>query len=737
MLFVASLWGNAMKLVTKVLLAWAFVTTTAAVAAITIPAPPPTKTDATVDTVQGTQVADPYRWLENWEDPAVKAWSDAQNTRTRAYLDALPYRKQVQDKLARLIKAASPSYTQLLARGTHVFALYSDPAFQQPMLVTLNAAADPASRKAVLDPNAIDAGGHTAIDWFVPSFDGSKVAVSLSRNGSEEGTLHVYDVASGKEIDKPIAGVQFPTAGGSAAWTRDGSGFWYTRYPGAETPEADRHFFQQAYFHKLGSDAAKDPLVLGAKDGLERVSEIFLDTRYGQSEGFVGVQRGDGNQWAFYVLPKTGPAIEVATYDDHLVYATLGPDGAIYAISRNGAPNGKIVKLKAPFKTGGLASAPVIVPESDVAILSGGAEAQQQDLALSGTRLFVRDIVGGPNQVRVFDLGGKPQGKLPLPDIAGNDDIAPLVNGDVLFNVETFTRPVYYALWHPATGKVEETGLKVTSPVSFADAEVVRGFAISKDGTRVPVSIIKRKDARLDGTNPTLLYGYGGYGISQTPFFLGAGWRVWLDAGGIFADANIRGGAEYGERWHEQGMLTKKQNVFDDFAAVAQFLIDNKYTSHERLALRGGSNGGLLMGAEITQHPELAHTIISQVGIYDMVRWENDPNGAFNASEFGTIKNPDEFKALYAYSPYHHVAKGTAYPAVLLMTGATDGRVNPMHSRKFAAALQAATSSGRPILLRTSANSGHGIGSSLDERIAERTDELTYLFDQMGIVPKP
>ncbi len=725
-----------MRIFSRFLLAGAFAAATAAVAA-TIPAPPPTRTDAIVDTVQGTQVHDPYRWLENWDDPAVKTWSDAQNARTRAYLDALPYRKQVQDKLARLIKAASPSYTQLLARGTRVFALYSDPAFQQPMLVTLNASADPASRKSVLDPNVLDAGGHTAIDWFVPSFDGTKVAVSLSQNGSEDGTLHVYDVASGKEIDKPIAGVQFPTAGGSAAWTRDGSGFWYTRYPGAETPEADRHFFQQAYFHKLGSDVAKDPLVLGAKDGLERVSEIFLDTRYGQSEGFVGVQRGDGNQWAFYVLPKNGPAIEVAIYDDHLVYATLGPDGAIYAISRNGAPNGKIVKLKAPFKTEGLASAPVIVAESDVAILSGGAEAQQQDLALSATRLFVRDIVGGPNQVRVFDLDGKPLGKLPLPEIAGNDDIAPLAGGDVLFNVATFTRPVYYALWHPATGKVEETGLKVTSPVSYDDAEVVRGFAISKDGTKVPVSIIKRKDAKLDGTNPTVLYGYGGYGISETPFFLGAGWRVWLDAGGIFADANIRGGAEYGERWHKDGMLTKKQNVFDDFAAVAQFLIDSKYTSHDRLALRGGSNGGLLMGAEITQHPELAHTVISQVGIYDMVRWENDPNGAFNASEFGTVKNPDEFKALYAYSPYHHVARGTAYPAVLLMTGATDGRVNPMHSRKFAAALQAATSSGRPILLRTSANSGHGIGSSLDERIAERTDELTYLFDQMGITPAP
>ncbi|MEI9886621.1 MAG: prolyl oligopeptidase family serine peptidase [Rhizomicrobium sp.] len=722
-----------MKYLSHVLAA-AALAATAAVAA-TIPLPPPGQPGATVDTVHGVRVADPYRWLENADDPKVKAWSDAQNARTRAYLDALPYRGKVKDALTRLIKATSPSYSHLEARGGRVFALYSDPKFQQPLLVTLDTKATPSSRKALLDPNTLDAKGLTAIDWFVPSFDGSKIAVSLSRNGSEDGTLHVYDVATGKEIDKPIPRVQFPTAGGSAAWARDGKGFWYTRYPGKERPQADRNFFQQVYFHALGGDAAKDPLVLGAKDGLERISEIFLDSRYGRDEGFVAVQHGDGNQWAFYVLPRNGAAIRVATYGDHLAFATLGPDGAIYAISRDGAPNGKIVKLKPPFAAGALARAPVIVPESKVAILSGGAAEQQSDLALGDTRFFVRDIVGGPNQVRVFDLDGKPLGKLPLPQIAANDEIVPLADGDVLFDVKTYLRPAYFALWHPATGKTEETGLKITSPVSFADAEVVRVFATSKDGTKVPVNLIMRKGTRLDGSHPLLLYGYGGYGLSETPFFLGAQWRLWLDAGGIYADANIRGGAEYGERWHKEGMLLKKQNVFDDFAAVAQYLIDQRYTSHDRLALFGGSNGGLLMGAEITQHPDLARAVVSAVGIYDMVRWENDPNGAFNTAEFGTIKDPAQFKVLYGYSPYHHVAQGAAYPSVLMLTGATDGRVNPMHSRKFAAALQAATTSGRPILLRTSANSGHGIGSSLDERIAQRTDILTFLFDQLGMKP--
>ena len=699
-----------------------------------VPPPPPTPADNVVDTIQGVRIADPYRWLENWNDPKVQAWSDAQNTRTRAYLDRLPGRAAIKNKLTALIKATSPSYYQLEARGTRVFAMYSDPAKQQPMLVTLNASADPKSRKALIDPNVLDAAGHTEIDWFVPSNDGTKVAISLSQNGSEDGTLHVFDVASGKEVDKPIPRVQYGTAGGSLAWTADGKSFWYTRYPGPDAPASEQHFNMQVYFHALGSDAQKDPLALGKADGLERVSEVFLSNRFNLGSIMAMVQRGDGNIWAFYILAPGAKAVKVGDYPDKIVYATLGPDGAIYGISRMNSSNGKIVKLKPPFAMHALASAPVIVPEGSSAILSGGAEQGEPDLAFSKDRLFVRDIVGGPNEVRIFALDGKPMGKLPLPPIAGNSEVETLANGDVLFDISTYLRPRYYAEWHPATGKSEETGLKVTSPISFADAEVVREYATSKDGTKVPVNIIRRKGTKLDGRNPTLLYGYGGYGISQTPRFLGATWRLWLDHGGVYAVANIRGGAEFGERWHQEGMLTKKQNVFDDFAAAGQHMIDAHYTNHDKLALLGGSNGGLLMGALITQHPELARAVVSAVGIYDMLRVELDPNGSFNVTEFGTVKNPEQFKALYAYSPYHHVVKGTAYPAVLMLTGATDPRVNPMQSRKFTAALQAATSAAdHPILLRTSKNSGHGIGSSLDERIAETTDQLSFLFDQLGM----
>ena len=691
------------------------------------------------DVYHGVAVNDPYRWLENASDPLVTNWTEAENQRTRAALDALKSREPIKRQLTRLITASAPSYSDLQARGAEVFALYNDPNRQQPALVTLNAQADPASRRVLLDPNLIDPSGLTAIDWYVASPDGRYVAVSLSKGGSEDGTLHIYVAATGVEAGLPIPRVQYPTAGGSLAWSRDGQGFWYTRYPGDDAPAAERHFHMQVYSHALGADWHSDPLVLGERDGLERVSEIFLDNRYAQAEVLASVQRGDGGEWAHYVLRPGAPPLQVATYADKIVYAAIGPDDALYGVSRAGAPNGKIVKLarvKSLRPGASLATAPVIVAESDVAILTDGAEQHQPDLTLDGRHLILRDIVGGPNQLRVFDHDGQPLFKLPLPEVSANSEVEPLACGDVLFDVSTYLRPRYYLRWTPSTGRVIEAGLGGQSPIDFSDAEVTRAFATSADGTKVPVNIIRRKDQPLNGQAPTLLYGYGGYGISMTPSFLGAMRRIWLDTGGVYAVANIRGGSEFGERWHQDGALTHKQNVFDDFAAAGDYLIKAGYTSHDQLAIMGGSNGGLLMGASLTQHPDLAHAVVSSVGIYDMLRVELDPNGAFNVTEFGSVKDPAQFKALYAYSPYHHVKMGVAYPALLMLTGANDGRVNPMQSRKFTAILQADSSSGLPILLRTSSSSGHGIGSSLAERIDQQTDELAFLFDQLR-VPYP
>ena len=397
--------------------------------------------------------------------------------------------------------------------------------------------------------------------------------------------------------------------------------------------------------------------------------------------------------------------------------------------SRLNAPNGQVVKLKAPY-VGGFAKAAVIVPQGAVAMV---ADSQTRTLAITSQHIFVRFIDGGPSVVRYYDLSGRNERAIRIPAISSVSTIEPLPDGDVLYPVNSYLQPQYVLRWSATTGLSAPTKIAVTSPIDYSDAEVVRAFAISKDGTKIPLNIIRRRGTKLDGSNPTLLYGYGGFGISQTPGFLGASRRLWLDAGGVFVVANIRGGGEYGEPWHLQGNLTHKQNGFDDFYAAGRWLIGAGYTRADRLALQGGSNGGLLMGVTLTQHPDLARAVISSVGIYDMTRVELDPNGAFNVTEFGTVKDPTEFKALFAYSPYHHVATNVRYPAVLLMTGAHDGRVNPMHSRKFAAALQAAN--GGPIFLRTSATSGHGIGSSLDERIGEQTDQLMFLYDQLGLTP--
>lgn len=703
-----------------------------------LPPPPATATDSAIELIHGVRVADPYRWLENADDPKVVAWSDAQNARTRSYLDGLASHGPLAVELKRLYTTTSPYYYNLVARGEHVFAVYRDPKQQQPIIVALNAAAEPASRITVLDPNVLDAKGLTAFDWFVPSPDGTRIAVSLSENGSEDGTLHVYDVASGKEIDTPIDRVQYATAGGSLAWTSDSRGFWYTRYPGPERSESERHFHLQVYLHRLGAPVGGDPIALGAKHGLERISEIVLKNAVGQSAVLASVGRGDGGQFAYFVLTEGKPPVEVSSYEDQIVSATLGPDGVLYGVSRAGALNGKVVKLPPPFKRAGLAHAPVIIPESTVSILTAAIGAGGNP-TVAGDRLYLRYINGGPTEVRLFDLAGAPHGLLPLPPISSNGEILALNSGAVLFDVDSYLVPAHYERFDPATNRAVATELKQASSVTFDDAEVVRESATSKDGTSIPINIIRKKGTRLDGTNPTLLYGYGGYGISETPYFLGPTWRVWLDAGGVFALANIRGGSEFGERWHREGMLTKKQNVFDDFAAAAEHLVSAHYTEHARLAFLGGSNGGLLMGALITQHPDLPRAVVSAVGIYDMLRVELDPNGSFNTTEFGTVKSAAEFKALYAYSPYHNVRNRTAYPAVLMLTGATDARVNPMQSRKFTAALQAASSSDYPLLLRTNKTSGHGIGSALDETIAERSDILAFLFDQLGMswLPAP
>jgi len=686
--------------------------------------PPATRAGEVTDTYHGTSVADPYRWLENGSDPAVREWTAKQSTRTRAYLDALPVRAKLRTRLEKYISESSPRYYSLHAADGAVFAMYFDPARQQPSLRLLGPELDPAKARNILDPNVLDPSGAMAIDWYKPSPDGKRVAVSLSKGGSEDGSLYVFDTATGKQVGEVIPRVNFPTAGGDVAWAPDGRGFWYTRYPGDERPEADRHFYVQVYFHEIGSDPSKDPHVFG--DGLPKVAEIQLD--YSREAGalLISVQDGDGGEFAHWISKEGGGWAQVTRFKDGVDFAAFGPDRALYLVSEHKAPRRQVLRL-APGVTD-LAKATVLIPAGEDAIPINFFG--EDPLCFLGDRMYVSYLSGGPSRLRAFGLDGKPAGEVALPDIAAVDEMEAL-GDDLLYSVETYLAPNrFYRL---SGGRSTPTALAVTSPVRFDDVEVVRAFAISKDGARVPVNIMRRKGTKLDGDNPTLLYGYGGYGISQTPGFLGGSRRVWFDAGGVYAIANIRGGGEYGEEWHQQGMLTRKQNVFDDFIAAAELLISEKYTRPGRLAIRGGSNGGLLVGAALTQRPDLFRAAVAQVAIFDMLRVELDPNGQFNVTEFGTVKDPDQFRALYAYSPYHRVREGAKYPAVFLSTGENDGRVNPANSRKMAARLQAATASGWPIYLVTTDAAGHGQGSPLSVQIDQSADYLAFLFDQLGM----
>jgi prolyl oligopeptidase len=696
-----------------------------------LPAPPATPSGTATDTYWGVTVKDPYRWLENGADPNVHAWSVAQDARARSYLDALPVRRQIHDRLMSLLSRNSPSYAGLYPAGGKIFATYTQPPKQQPMIAILGPDADPATARVIVNPNELNPQGTTAIDWFVPSPDGSKVAVSLSNNGSEDGTLHVFDVASGKDSGLRIPFVQFPTGGGSLAWRHDSTGFWYTRYPGADAPPDRQHFYQQVYYHHLGDDPAHDTYVAGRD--FPKVAEIALDARQSPGPVMMSVANGDGGEFAHYIIGTDGAVHQVTHFADKVIAAQIGPDGATYLISRQGAPHGKLLRLRAGDTD--LAHAQTLVPEGD-GVLSGGGEFGGAAVAITDRALYLRELVGGPYRVAAYTLAGKALPDLPVPPVATVHEVVPVGGGQLLYSVETYLRPPYFERYDAITGRATESELAEKAAENFDDAAVTRVFATSKDGTKVPLNIIALKSAKRDGRNPTLLYGYGGYNISETPSFLGARGRLWLDGKGIYAVASLRGGGEYGEAWHAQGALTHKQNVFDDFYACAQYLLTSHWTSVPDLAALGGSNGGLLMGAMITQHPRSFRAVVSLVGIYDMLRVELDPNGAFNTTEFGTVKNQAQFRALYAYSPYHHVVPGTKYPAIFMATGEHDGRVNPMHSRKMIAALQAADSSGLPVLLSINSHAGHGIGSSLSIRVDQAADYDAFLFDQLGMTLK-
>jgi prolyl oligopeptidase len=680
-------------------------------------------------TYHGVTVTEDYRWLENARLDQTRSWTMAQNRRTRSYLENLPFYGAVRRRAAAVLKAEAVRYDALRHAGSAYFAFKRQPPKQQPFLVVLSSLDDLSDERVLVDPNQIDNSGSATIDWFQPSPDGSLVAASLSSHGTRDGTVHVYRTTSGELTGDAVPRVTGGTAFGSLAWAGDSPGFWYTRYPSpGERPGGDVDFYQEVWYHPLGDSLEDDHRELAGVFADNRIAENFLSASPDGQWVMDRVQKGDGGQWQVFVRAQAGGDWWLAAdVGDKVSYAAFGP-GALYLLSRLDAPHGKVLRL--PLQAGAtVAHAAEVVPEADVTI-EGGALASP--LAVTDRWLWLLDMDAGWSSLRRFDLHGRPAGPAEVPPNSAVDGLVRLGGNEVAYATESFTGP---RSWWRASGQSapRRTALVTETPLDFSGFEVSREFAAS-GGTLVPVTLIVKRGTLRDGTAPALLTGYGGFGISLKPRF-DPGWLPWLEQGGVLAVAHTRGGGEYGEDWHHAGRLAAKQNVFDDFAACARFLIESHLTTSKRLAILGGSNGGLLMGAMLTQHPGLCRAVVAMVPVMDMLRVELDPNGTFNVTEYGTVNDPELFQAMRAYSPYHNVKDGAAYPAVLLTAGESDPLAKAYHAKKMAARLQAATSSSQPVLLRVESG-GHG-PNSLDQRGSELADVYAFLFNRLSIDYRP
>ena len=679
--------------------------------------PPKTEKRPLEENFHGTKVVDNYRWLEDGTNADTQKWVEAEMAYTRGLLDPLPGRDAIHKRLTELLSIGSITSPQM--GGKYYFYTRREGMQNQPIVYVREGVEG--KDRVLFDANQLAADGTIALDWYQPSENGRYLVYGTSSSGSEMSTLHIVETKTGTLLPDTIE----RTRAASIAWTHDNSGFYYTRYPKkGDVPEGQEMYNRHVFYHELGSDPATDPPIFGEGRDAEDWPSVNLD-----NDGrllLITVSQGWTKSELFLMDLKKGTPPTRITTGKNFLYSASVYNGRLYIVTNEDAPRYRVFMAEAGD-----------YERDDWKELIPQTASVLQGVGVWGGKLFAQYEQNASSQLEIFDLNGNKLRDLALPTIGTVFASDGKWNRDEIFyGFYSFTVAPSVYRYDLKSGSTS-LWAKVEAPsIDPAAYDVEQEWYHSKDGTRMPMFVVCKRGLKKDGHNPTLLTAYGGFNVSLTPSFSRTAY-LWMEHGGVFAVANLRGGAEFGEDWHRAGMLDKKQNVFDDMIAAAEYLIAEKYTDKDHLAIQGGSNGGLLMGAMITQRPELFRAVVCQVPLLDMLHYQDFQIAKLWIPEYGTAENPEQFKWLYAYSPYHHVKAGEEYPAVLFMTADTDTRVDPMHAKKMAALMQAEAKNGssrtRPILLRIESKAGHGAGKPVTKQIEEYTDLYSFLFWQLGV----
>ena len=676
------------------------------------PAPePPPRTEARIveDQMHGATVQDPYRWLEDGEAEETRQWIDEQSAYARQYLDALAMREGIRSRMTEILASGSIS-TPVEAGGRY---FYSRREGDQDQPVVYMRQRLEGEDRVLLDANSMSQDGTTTIDWYVPSKDGELLAYGKSTEGTETSTMYIRNIATGADLPDLFPKVRFA----NPQWLKDGSGFYYSRPRDPESIGPGEELYnRRIYFHKLGRGYEQDPEIFGAGLDEEQIPDAILseDERYLMLDTFLGWGRNH-----LYVRNlATGETVTIAE-DGEFSYAGEIVGDTLYLHTNADAPRYRLVAVD--LKRPRAANWKTVIPESDSVL---------ESVSVSGQRLLAVRMKDAHSELYSYALDGSDARQVELPGLGTVSGLASKASRDeAFFSFSSYARaPTIFRVEGGSTAPEPWQG--VDSAVDADDYDVRQVFFASKDGTRVPMYLIGKRGLPADGTVPGLLYGYGGFNIALTPSY--STWIFpWIEAGNLLAIANLRGGSEYGEEWHRAGMLGSKQNVFDDFIAAGEYLKAERLVDPERLIIHGRSNGGLLVGAAMTQRPEMWRAVVCGVPLLDMLRYDRFRMAKLWVSEYGSAENSDDFAWLRAYSPYHRVEDGTEYPATLIYTADSDSRVDPMHARKMVARLQSATSGTAPILLRYEQSAGHGRGKPLRKVVEEWTDIWSFVFAQL------